>query len=290
MDGHDRLMFRVGKDNEAEAISRQGASIAEMNGRRLGGFVFDDGAACKGAKFEGRVTLALAYVGTFLAKLPIRRLCAPGPRRVSQTAKPDRHPASNHPPERASCSCRGWCTSRAGAARHRREGRPAYWGAGLNVFIATSEDGSDEVAVRAKTVKQAREKVAAELARAPAAQPVNTDVIGGNAPRKTRYEIAWTNPLTSETIKSRITHTRDYLSRVRTRVQQCEVSNGYHPSPTGSLLSLGQYAPPRRLSAKMSSKPLPIHWVGPSRYCATSTNLSLPLRSSCSAESAPHIA
>lgn len=88
----------------------------------------------------------------------------------------------------------------------------AYWGAGPDVFIATSEDGSDQVTVRAKTAGQAREKIAAEFARAPTAQPVNADAIGGNAPRKTRYEIAWTNPLSNETIKIRITHARDYLS------------------------------------------------------------------------------
>lgn len=88
----------------------------------------------------------------------------------------------------------------------------AYWGAGPDVFIARSGDGSDEITVRAKNVKDARERIAAELARAPTAPTVNTEAIGGNAPRKTRYEIAWTNPLTSETITIRITHSRDYLS------------------------------------------------------------------------------
>lgn len=65
----------------------------------------------------------------------------------------------------------------------------AYWGAGPDVFIATSDGGADEVTVRARTVKEAREKIGAELARAPTAKPVNDDPIGGNPLRKTRYEI-----------------------------------------------------------------------------------------------------
>lgn len=88
----------------------------------------------------------------------------------------------------------------------------AYWGAGPDVFIATSADGTDEITVRARTVKEARDKVAAELARMPGARPTNDDAIGGNAPRKTRYEITWINPVTREPITIRITHARDYLS------------------------------------------------------------------------------
>ncbi len=88
----------------------------------------------------------------------------------------------------------------------------AYWGGGPDVFISTSPDGNDEVTVRAKAIKEAREKINAELARAPAAKPVNDEPIGGNPRRTTRYEIAWLNPLTDETIRIRITHARDYLS------------------------------------------------------------------------------
>jgi len=45
-DGHGRFMFRVGKDNEAEALARDGAEIIEMGGRRMGGMVFVSEEAC----------------------------------------------------------------------------------------------------------------------------------------------------------------------------------------------------------------------------------------------------
>ena len=63
----------------------------------------------------------------------------------------------------------------------------AYWGAGPDVFIATTADGTDEVTVRARNVADAREKVAAELARQPGAAKVSDMPIGGAAPRKTKY-------------------------------------------------------------------------------------------------------
>lgn len=107
----------------------------------------------------------------------------------------------------------------------------AYWGAGPDVFIATSQDNSDQVTVRAKTVRQARDKLAAELARAPTAQPVNSDAIGGNAPRKTRYEIAWTNPLSNETIKIRITHAREYLSSGSDHIEVESITPSRAPLP-----------------------------------------------------------
>jgi hypothetical protein len=88
----------------------------------------------------------------------------------------------------------------------------AYWGAGPDVFIAISPDGRDEIAVRARTIKEARQKIAAELERKPGAPQTDREPLGGNPPRKTRYEIAWRNPVMGETIKVRITHARDYLS------------------------------------------------------------------------------
>lgn len=107
----------------------------------------------------------------------------------------------------------GYELQRIRVSRDGYDDAGAYWGAGPDVFIATSPDGNDEITVRAKTVNEARQKIAAELARKPD-QPreKNTDPIGGNAPRKTRYAITWTNPLTNETVKIRITHARDYLS------------------------------------------------------------------------------
>jgi hypothetical protein len=99
---------------------------------------------------------------------------------------------------------------RVNAQGYDRDG--AYWGAGPDVFIATSEDGRDEITVRAKSLKDAKAKIAAELYRAPQAPPVHADPLGGNPPRKTRYEIQWLNPVSNEHVTIRITHARDYLS------------------------------------------------------------------------------
>ena len=61
--GADRFMFRVGKDNEALALSKPGASIVDMGGKRLGGFVFVEVQACHGDALTEWLALALAYVG-----------------------------------------------------------------------------------------------------------------------------------------------------------------------------------------------------------------------------------
>ena len=47
-DGKGRFMFRVGKDNEKEALFRDGATIVQQGGRRMGGLVFVDEEACDG--------------------------------------------------------------------------------------------------------------------------------------------------------------------------------------------------------------------------------------------------
>lgn len=88
----------------------------------------------------------------------------------------------------------------------------AYWGTGPDVFIATSADGADEITVRARNVKEARAKIAGELARQPGTLRETSDKLGGNAPRKTRYEIQWTDPVSRSTIKIRVAHARDYLA------------------------------------------------------------------------------
>lgn len=67
-DGEGRFLFRVGKEQEAEALSRPGARIMEHGGRRMGGFIFVDEAACDADAFEGWVSLALGYVGTLPPK------------------------------------------------------------------------------------------------------------------------------------------------------------------------------------------------------------------------------
>lgn len=61
--GHDRFMFRVGKDNEAKALRRPGASIVEMGGKRLGGFIFVDASVCDGRSLKQWIAMALTFVG-----------------------------------------------------------------------------------------------------------------------------------------------------------------------------------------------------------------------------------
>ena len=88
----------------------------------------------------------------------------------------------------------------------------AYWGAGPDVFIATTADGKDEITVRARTITEAREKFSDELARQPGVPRMGErDPIGGNSPHKSRYEIDWLNPVTNESVRIRITHAREYL-------------------------------------------------------------------------------
>jgi TfoX/Sxy family transcriptional regulator of competence genes len=67
-DGRDRFMFRVGKDNQAEALERPGAEAVEMGGRRMGGFVFVDADACDQAALDGWIALALGFVRTLPKK------------------------------------------------------------------------------------------------------------------------------------------------------------------------------------------------------------------------------
>lgn len=88
----------------------------------------------------------------------------------------------------------------------------AYWGAGPDVFIASLADGRDEIAVRARTMKEAQAKIAAERDRKPGEPRTNDDRLGGNPPRKTRYEISWTDPMSRDVVQIRVTHARDYLA------------------------------------------------------------------------------
>jgi hypothetical protein len=96
----------------------------------------------------------------------------------------------------------------------------AYWGAGPDVFIATLRDGAQEITVRATSLTQAREKVTAELARAPGVTlPEQRDALGGTSPNKSRYEIDWRDPVSGATVRVRITHSRDYLSVGRDHIE-----------------------------------------------------------------------
>lgn len=92
------------------------------------------------------------------------------------------------------------------------DARGAYWGAGPDVFIASLQDGAQEISVRATSPAEARNKVMAELARAPGATKVaQQDKLGGASPNKYRYEIEWRDPVAGSSTRIRITHSRDYL-------------------------------------------------------------------------------
>ena len=96
----------------------------------------------------------------------------------------------------------------------------AYWGAGSDVFIASLNGGAQEITVRAKSVTEAREKVAAELAR-----PLGTpragarEPIGGASPNKVRFEIDWRDPVAGKCSRLRITHSRDYLGQGQDHIE-----------------------------------------------------------------------
>ncbi|MBT5109298.1 MAG: RNA methyltransferase [Rhodospirillaceae bacterium] len=66
--GLGRFMFRVGKDNEAEALSRDGASIMEMGGRRMGGLIFVEEDSCDDDALKDWISLALSFVTTLPPK------------------------------------------------------------------------------------------------------------------------------------------------------------------------------------------------------------------------------
>ncbi|MGI9491074.1 MAG: TfoX/Sxy family protein [Geminicoccaceae bacterium] len=67
-DGHRRFMFRVGKDNQAEALRRPGAKAMEMGGRRMGGFIFVDAEACDDKALKSWIDFALIFVAALPAK------------------------------------------------------------------------------------------------------------------------------------------------------------------------------------------------------------------------------
>lgn len=66
--GPARFMFRVGKDNEANAMSRQGAIPVEQGGRRMSGMVFVDASHCNARALQSWIKLATSFVGTLKPK------------------------------------------------------------------------------------------------------------------------------------------------------------------------------------------------------------------------------
>lgn len=67
-DGTGRFMFRVGKDNQAEALKRSGAIPLANAGRTMGGMVFVDETACDDERLKDWVALAWSFVGSLPAK------------------------------------------------------------------------------------------------------------------------------------------------------------------------------------------------------------------------------
>ena len=124
----------------------------------------------------------------------------------------------------------------------------AYWGAGPDVFIATLNDGAQEITVRAKSVAKAREKVAAELARAPGSPKAGPrEPIGGASPSKTRYEIDWRDPAAGTTVRIRITHSRDYLGQGQDHVEVESITPKKAPLPITETGYRSQFVSPLEL-------------------------------------------
>jgi TfoX/Sxy family transcriptional regulator of competence genes len=60
--GKHGFMFRVGREQEAEALARPGATAMEMNGRRFRGFVWVNRSKCTDRNLRSWVALAQGYV------------------------------------------------------------------------------------------------------------------------------------------------------------------------------------------------------------------------------------
>lgn len=59
--GAGRFLFRVGKENDDEALARPGAIPMIQGGRRMGGFVLVDADACDTAALADWVAFARSY-------------------------------------------------------------------------------------------------------------------------------------------------------------------------------------------------------------------------------------
>jgi len=67
-EGEGRFMFRVGKDNEAQALARNGAIVMEQGGRRMGGLIFVSEEVCDKNSLRDWIELALEFVSALPAK------------------------------------------------------------------------------------------------------------------------------------------------------------------------------------------------------------------------------
>jgi hypothetical protein len=66
--GVGRFMFRVGKDLEAVALARPGATPMDITGRPMRGFVWVRADAAEGKALRGWINLASRYVSVLPAK------------------------------------------------------------------------------------------------------------------------------------------------------------------------------------------------------------------------------
>jgi hypothetical protein len=66
--GKADFMFRVGKEQDAEALSRKGARPMDITGKVMKGFVWVDPASCDARSLARWLRLAEAYVGMLPAK------------------------------------------------------------------------------------------------------------------------------------------------------------------------------------------------------------------------------
>lgn len=58
-----RYMFRVGKDQEREALARPGAKPMDITGKPMAGFVWVDSSELTGRQLRAWIALAERYVG-----------------------------------------------------------------------------------------------------------------------------------------------------------------------------------------------------------------------------------
>ena len=63
-----RFMFRVGKELEAEALAKPGASVMDITGRPMRGFVWVDADAAIEGGLPSWIAFASRYVGSLLPK------------------------------------------------------------------------------------------------------------------------------------------------------------------------------------------------------------------------------
>ena len=64
----DRFMFRVGKERDAEALSRKGARPMDFTGTPMKGFIFVDPVHCGARELKRWISMAENYVGKLPAK------------------------------------------------------------------------------------------------------------------------------------------------------------------------------------------------------------------------------